>query len=115
MAVESQVPDRGHGPPGVLQLTLAERRDQPAGRLVVAVDAPLAQVGGHLLDVGLAQAGQPARFGLAEMLNGETVPVIHRLGEHPGVAAAGPVGGDLLLEDDHFGTRVELLDEERGP
>jgi len=49
------------------------------------------------------------------MLDGETVPVIHRLGEHPGVPTAGPVGGDLLLEDDHLGARVELLEEEGGP
>ena len=35
--------------------------------------------------------------------------------EHAGVAAAGPVSGDLLLQDDDVGVGIELLEEERGP
>ena len=115
VAVEPQAAGGGDRAPPVFHLARGEGRDQAAGGLVVAGDAAVAQPADHLADVGLAQRGEPARLGLAEVPDGEAVAVVHGLRQHAGVPSARPVGGGLALEDRHLGGGIELLEEERGP
>ena len=49
------------------------------------------------------------------MLDRKTVAVVHRLGKHAGVAAAGAIRRHALLDHGDRGGRVEGLEEERGP
>ena len=115
VAVESQASGGGDGAAAVLHLRVGQGRVEPARRLVVAADAPRVQPGDHLLHVALTQVRESARLRFTEVPDRETVAVVHRLGEHPGVPPARAVGRDLPLQDHHLDAGVEFLEEERGP
>ena len=56
-----------------------------------------------------------ARLGAAEVGDGQLVAVVDRSRQHPGVAAAGAIGGGALLDHRDVRPRVEGLQVERGP
>jgi len=113
--VEPQLPGHLDRPVALLELGLGQRDHQPPGALQLAVDAPFRQVAVHRRDVLFPEPGQPPGLLGAEVLNGEAMAVVHRLREHPCVAAARPIGRDTLLHHADTDAGVEPLEGERGP
>jgi len=113
--LEAELPGHFNGAAAFFELGFGQRDHQAAGPLQIAIDLPAGQIVIHPGNVPLTQRGQPAGFRFAEVLDGQTVTVIDRFRQHPGVAAAGAVCGGALLHHRDRRPRFELFQRERGP
>ena len=99
----------------VVALARAQGHVELTGSLEVALDAASLHEGQELLQVLPAQAGQEARFGLAEVGDGQGVRMVEGLGQDPGVPPARPGGRGPSLQEHHVPARVQGLQVERRP